>query len=80
MLSRMEKSLCEIKIVATIKPRLATTTVVVSLLTSKYWFSRFRLRQFISVTKIHYWWISIFYRSPGQTKAKTAMLVSKLLE
>jgi len=47
------------------KHRLATNTstnVVVSLLTTKYWFSRLRLCHFISSTKICYWWISVFYR------------------
>jgi len=37
--------------------------VVVSLLTVKCRFSRLRLRHFISVTKIHLWWISVFQRT-----------------
>jgi len=54
--------------VAKIKPRLATniifTTVVVSLLTWKYQFTRLQLRHFISATEIRYWSISVFYRAP----------------
>jgi len=53
--------------VAKIRLRLTTnitfTTVVVSLLTIKYWFSPLRLRHFISTNKIRYWLISVFYRA-----------------
>ena len=52
---------------AEIKPRLATniifTTVVVSLLAWKYWFSRLQLRHFLFSTTSRYWRISVFYRA-----------------
>jgi len=68
MLSRMEWSWCESESGWNCNPRLATniifTTVVVSLLTAKYWLSRLRLRLFLSATKVRYLRISVFTGHP----------------
>ena len=68
MLSRMEWSWCESESGCNYNPRLATniifTTVVVSLLTAKYWLSRLRLRLFLSATKVRYLRISVFTGHP----------------